>query len=76
MHLLFFVLSFAAQCVPIRGQVYFEQPTAGEVVTAGMPFIVRPYDSVTAPYFSQMDQFDLLLLSGNETAPVSIVLIV
>ena len=37
----------------------------------GIPFIVSVYESLTAPYFSQMTDMNLLLLSGSNTSPVS-----
>jgi hypothetical protein len=37
----------------------------------GIPFIVTVYESLTAPYFSQMTDMNLLLLSGSNTSPVS-----
>jgi hypothetical protein len=66
-----FLLVFALQWSPISAQVYFTQPSAGEVIMGGVPFIVSIPDSYSAPYFSQMTKFSLLLLAGNYSSPVS-----
>lgn len=66
---LLFVL--AVQWLPISAQVYFNQPTAGEVINGGVPFIVSVTDSYTAPYFSQMTNFSLVLCAGTYSSPVS-----
>jgi hypothetical protein len=58
------------QWLPISAQVYFSQPTAGEVIDGGVPFVVSVTDSYTAPYFSQMTNFSLLLLAGTYSSPV------
>jgi hypothetical protein len=58
------------QWILIRAQVYFSQPTAGEIINGGVPFIVSCMDSYTAPYFSQMTNFSLLLLAGTYSSPV------
>ncbi|KAE9380523.1 hypothetical protein N431DRAFT_459453 [Stipitochalara longipes BDJ] len=68
--LLLFVSSF--QWLPITAQVYFSQPTAGEIIDGGVPFIVSCTDSYTAPYFSQMTNFSLLLLVGTYSSPVTL----
>jgi hypothetical protein len=59
------------QWLPISAQVLFHQPTAGEIINGGVPFIVSSTDSFTAPYFSQMTYFSLLLLAGTYSSPVS-----
>ena len=59
------------QWLPTAAQVYFNQPTAGEIINGGVPFIVSCTDSYTAPYFSQMTNFSLLLLAGTYSSPVS-----
>jgi hypothetical protein len=61
---------FSLQWLPIAGQVYFSQPTAGEIINGGVPFIVSCQDSYTAPYFNQMTNFSLLLLAGTYSSPV------
>lgn len=58
------------QWLPISAQVYFSQPTAGEIIDGGVPFIVSCTDSYSAPYFSQMTNFSLLLLAGTYASPV------
>lgn len=59
------------QWLRISAQVLFHQPTAGEIINGGVPFIVASTDSFTAPYFSQMTCFSLLLLAGTYSSPVS-----
>jgi hypothetical protein len=59
------------QWLPISAQVYFSKPTAGEIINGGVPFIVSCTDSYTAPYFSQMTNFSLLLLAGSYASPAS-----
>jgi hypothetical protein len=66
---LLFVL--ALQWLPISAQIYFNKPTAGEVINGGVPFVVSVADSYTAPYFSQMTKFSLLLCAGTYSSPVS-----
>jgi hypothetical protein len=65
------LLGLALPCRLVVAQVLFDQPVANEVVNGGTTFVVRTYDSVTAPYFDQMTQFELLLLSGNSSCAVS-----
>ncbi len=60
------------QWLLISAQVYFHQPTAGEIINGGVPFIVASTDSFSAPYFSQMTYFSLLLLAGTYSSPVSL----
>jgi hypothetical protein len=60
------------QWLLISAQVYFHQPTAGEIINGGVPFIVASTDSFTAPYFTQMTYFSLLLLAGTYSSPVSL----
>ncbi|PMD35521.1 hypothetical protein L207DRAFT_587822 [Hyaloscypha variabilis F] len=60
------------QWLPTAAQVYFNQPTAGEIINGGVPFIVSCTDSYTAPYFSQMTNFSLLLLAGTYSSPVTL----
>jgi hypothetical protein len=57
--------------LPISAQVHFNHPTAGEIINGGVPFIVSCTDAFTAPYFSQMTYFSLLLLAGTYSSPVS-----
>jgi len=59
------------QWLLVTAQVYFSQPIAGEIINGGVPFIVSCLDSYSAPYFSQMTNFSLLLLAGNYSSPVS-----
>jgi hypothetical protein len=66
-----FLLVFVLQWSPVFSQVYFAQPSAGEIIMGGVPFIVSLPDSYSAPYFSQMTNFSLLLLAGNYSSPVS-----
>lgn len=65
---LLFVL--ALQWLPISAQVLFNQPTGGQVINGGVPFIVSVTDSFTAPFFSQMTNFSLLLFAGTYSSPV------
>ena len=62
---------FVMLWLPISGQVYFNQPTAGEIINGGEPFAVSVTESYSAPYFSQMTNFSLLLLAGTYSSPVS-----
>jgi hypothetical protein len=67
-----FLLVLVLQWSPfVSSQVYFTQPSAGEIIMGGVPFIVSLPDSYSAPYFSQMTNFSLLLLAGNYSSPVS-----
>jgi hypothetical protein len=66
-----FLLIFVLQLRPIIAQLYFTKPSAGEVIMGGVPFTVSVPDSLSAPYFSQMTNFSLLLLAGNYSSPVS-----
>jgi hypothetical protein len=66
-----FLLAFVLQWSLVLSQVYFTQPSAGEIIMGGVPFIVSLPDSFSAPYFSQMTNFSLLLLAGNYSSPVS-----
>ena len=71
MRLIVLLFSVLLQCYSSLAQVYFSQPTSEEIIVGGMPFIVKVYESLTAPYFSQMSDMNLLLLSGSNTSPVS-----
>jgi hypothetical protein len=73
MRLLILPLSLLLQCHPSFAQVYFSQPEGEEVIMGGVPFIVSVYESFTAPYFSQMTDFNLLLYSGSNASPVSLI---
>jgi len=66
------LLVFVMLWLPISGQVYFNQPTAGEIINGGVPFAVSVTESYSAPYFSQMTNFSLLLLAGTYSSPVSL----
>jgi hypothetical protein len=71
MRLLSLLFCSILRCSYASAQVYFSQPTTEEVIMGGVPFIVTMYESLTAPYFSQMTDFNLLLQAGNNTNPVS-----
>jgi hypothetical protein len=65
------LLVFVLKWSPVSAQVYWTQPSAGEIIMGGVPFIMSVPDSYSAPYFSQMTNFSLLLLAGNYSSPVS-----
>jgi hypothetical protein len=76
MRLLILILGSLLQCYSSFAQVYFSQPNpvAEEVIMGGVPFIVSVAEPLSAPYFTQMADFNLLLYTGNISSPVSIII--
>ncbi|KAK0120037.1 hypothetical protein ONS95_011451 [Cadophora gregata] len=54
----------------VSAQVLFSQPTEGEVMSGGVPFVLNVAESTSAPYFSQMTNFSLYLLAGSYSSPI------
>ncbi|KAH8601168.1 hypothetical protein B0O99DRAFT_589241 [Bisporella sp. PMI_857] len=66
---------FLAFAVPLRlaiAQAIFETPALGEVVNGGSNFEINFHPSASALYLSQMNNCELLLLSGASTASVDL----